>query len=140
MLAQWLLLGRHPLLRWAWVCLKASWLLCCKKFADVFPADLPPGLPPERAIGHTIPLIADAAPPFRGMYRLSVIERQEVEAQVKDLLAKGFIQPSTSPFGAPVLFVNKKDGGLRMCIDYRALNKSGKRYRLPDLPPGFGPL
>ena len=55
------------------------------------------------------------------MYRLSPLELDEVKRQVTDLLAKGMIRPSTSPYSAPILFVGKKDGGLRMCIDYRSV-------------------
>lgn len=65
------------------------------------------------------------------MYRLSTKEKQEFEAQVKDLLAKGFIQPSNSPYGSPVLFVQKKDGSLRMCVDYRALNSISRKDKFP---------
>eukprot|EP00877_Chromochloris_zofingiensis_P003160 jgi/Chrzof1/12845/Cz07g09130.t1 len=90
------------------------------------------GLPPERGDAfYAIPLEEGAQPPFRRMYRLSPREREEVEQQIKDLLAKGFIEPSTSPFGAPILFVQKKDGSLRMCIDYRALNKLTVKNRYP---------
>ena len=101
------------------------------EYADVFPVELPPGLPPVRQVGHTIPLVPGSAPPFKAMYRLSVREREEMERQVKDLLAKGYIEPSSSPFGAPILFVSKKDGGMRMCIDYRALNAITVKNRYP---------
>jgi hypothetical protein len=70
-------------------------------------------------------------PPFRKQYRQTQPERLEVERQVKELWDKGFIEPSSSPYGAPVLFVQKKDGTLRMCIDYRALNKITIRDRFP---------
>ena len=92
--------------------------------------DLPKGLPPDRGIAHTIDT-ADHAPVSRSMYRLSIKEKHEVESQVKDLLEKGFIQPSNSPYGSPVLFVQKKDGGLRMCIDYRALNNITHKDKYP---------
>ena len=62
-------------------------------------------------------------PHSRPTYRLSPLERQEAETQIRALLAAGLIEPSSSPYGAPILFTDKKDGGLRMCIDYRALNK-----------------
>jgi hypothetical protein len=93
------------------------------------------GLPPEREVAHTVPLEPGAKPAFKGMYRLSPRERQEMQTQVRELLAKGLIQPSTSPFGAPILFVTKKDGSMRMCIDYRALNKITVRngYPLPRI-------
>ena len=102
-----------------------------EKYKDVFPDELPPGLPPDRGIGHTIPLIPGAKPPSRPLYRLSPLEMEEVKRQVKDLLAKGFIEPSKSPFGAPVLFVAKPGGALRMCIDSRALNKITVRNQYP---------
>jgi hypothetical protein len=101
-----------------------------EEFSDVF-AELPPGLPPSRDVGHTIQLEVGARPTFRPQFRLSPAEEAEVRRQVADLLAKGFIEPSCSPFGAPVLFVQKKDGSLRMCIDYRALNKITVRDRYP---------
>lgn len=99
------------------------------EFKDVFePLE---ALPPDRGLHHTIPLVPGATPTFRPQFRLSPLEIEEVTRQVKDLLSKGFIQPSTSPFGAPVLFVAKKTGELRMCIDYRALNKVTVKNRYP---------
>ena len=91
-------------------------------FADVFPRDLPAGLPPQRDVDHRIELVPGAEPPHRAPYRMSPKELDELKQQLRDLREKGYIQPSVSPFGAPVLFVPKKDGGMRMCIDYRALN------------------
>lgn len=104
------------------------------EFADVFP-DALPGLPPVRDVAHTITLQPGANPPNRPLYRLSPKELEEVRKTVADLLGKGLIQPSTSPFGAPVIFVQKKDGSLRMCMDYRALNKLTMRnaYPLPRI-------
>ena len=99
-------------------------------FADV--AEPITGMPPPRDVGHTIPLVpGDHKPPSRPLYRLSPLELEEVRKQVKDLLAKGLIEPSASPFGAPILFVKKKDGTLRMCIDYRALNRITVRNQYP---------
>ena len=94
-----------------------------KEFQDVFPEDLPDGLPPERQVDHEIKLLPGSSATVRGMYRMSQPELEEMKKQLTELLKKGFIQPSKSPFAAPVLFVKKKDGTLRMCIDYRALNK-----------------
>jgi hypothetical protein len=88
-------------------------------------------LPPVREIAHTINLQPGATPPFRKSYRMSPAEQKEVERQVAELLKLGYIEPSTSPYGAPVLFVQKKDGSLRMCVDYRQLNKITIRDRYP---------
>jgi len=100
------------------------------EFSDVF-NEMPPGLPPRRdGIGHTINT-GSAPPVSRGMYRLSPEEKAEVERQVKDLLQKGLIQPSQSPYGAPVIFVQKRDGSLRMCVDYRALNRATVKDKFP---------
>ncbi|KAJ9532015.1 hypothetical protein QJQ45_003724 [Haematococcus lacustris] len=89
------------------------------------------GLPPTRKVAHTIPLEPGAKPPFRPMYQMSPAELQAVERQIKELLAHDLIEPSSSPFGAPVLFVTKADGSLRMCIDYRALNKVTVKNKYP---------
>lgn len=100
------------------------------EYADVFPNELP-GLPPDRPVSLTIPLQPGTRPISRPMFRYSPREREEIKKQVTALLEKGLITPSTSPYGAPVLFVPKKDGGLRMCIDYRALNKMTVRNQFP---------
>ena len=94
------------------------------EYESVFPAQLPSGPPPSRGVEHGIDLVEGAEPVDRPPYRLQLKEQDELEAQLKDLLAQGFIRPSHSPYGAPVLFVPKKDGRWRMCIDYRALNKT----------------
>ena len=103
------------------------------EFSDRFPADVPAGLPPERAgVSHAIPLKpGEFQPPYRKPYRLTEQEKVEVERRLADLLDKEWIQPSNSPYGAPILFVPKKDGGLRMCVDYRALNKQTVKNRYP---------
>ena len=85
-------------------------------FPDVFPEDLP-GLPPQRQVEFRIDLIPGAAPIARAPYRLAPSEMQELSSQLQELISKGFIRPSFSPWGAPVLFVKKKDGSFRMCID-----------------------
>ncbi|KAJ9528289.1 hypothetical protein QJQ45_014272 [Haematococcus lacustris] len=100
------------------------------EYADVF-GDMPPGLPPNRPVGHTIRTPPGAEAPYKRMHKLSPREEAEVKKQVAELLAKGLIEPSSSPYGAPTLFVQKKDGSLRMCIDYRALNKLTVRDRYP---------
>ncbi|KAJ9557677.1 hypothetical protein OSB04_012291 [Centaurea solstitialis] len=93
-----------------------------RDFKDVFPEDLP-GLPPERQVEFRIELAPGTAPIAKSPYRLAPTEMQELMKQLQELLDKGFIQPSTSPWGAPILFVKKKDGTMHMCIDYRELNK-----------------
>nr|GEV55755.1 hypothetical protein [Tanacetum cinerariifolium] len=89
---------------------------------NVFPEDLS-GLPPTRPVEFQIDLILGAAPVARAPYRLAPFEMKELSEQLQDLSDKGFIRPSSSPWGAPVLFVKKKDGSFRMCIDYQELNK-----------------
>ncbi|GJY87115.1 hypothetical protein Tco_0501743 [Tanacetum coccineum] len=93
-----------------------------KEFPDVFPEDIP-GLPPVRQVEFQIDLIPGAAPVTRTPYRLAPLEMQELSKQLQELTDQGFIRSSTSPWGALVLFVKKKDGSFRMCIDYRELNK-----------------
>nr|GEZ53160.1 putative reverse transcriptase domain-containing protein [Tanacetum cinerariifolium] len=93
-----------------------------QEFPDVFPEDLS-GLPPTRQVEFQIDLVLGAAPVARAPYRLAPSEMKELAEQLKELFDKGFIRPSSSPWGAPVLFVKKKDGSFRMCIDYRELNK-----------------
>ncbi|GJP38824.1 hypothetical protein CLOM_g23232 [Closterium sp. NIES-68] len=102
-----------------------------RKHADIFPDDLPPGLPPEREHDHTIQLEPGAQPTVRTQWRLTQPELDELRRQLDYLLEKGFVRPSTSSFAAPILFTPKKDGGLRMCIDYRALNQVTIKSRYP---------
>ena len=95
----------------------------------------PQGLPPKKGIVHDIILQQDVPLPNIGMYSLSALEDAEIKKQVQELLEKGFIRPSTSPCGSPIVLVRKKDGSWRMCIDYRALNKITikNRYPLPRI-------
>ena len=102
-----------------------------EEFRDVFPEKLPKGRPPERDVEHEIKTDPEAEPPNRAPYKLGPNEQDELESQIKDLVAQGFIRPSVSPYGAPVLFVPKKDGRWRMCIDYRALNKQTIKDKFP---------
>src|ERR1700676_446252 len=106
-----------------------------EEYKDVFPDDLPGGLPPTRDIDHKIEIIPGSAPPVRAPYRMSVPELDELKKQLNDLLAKGQIRISKSPYRSPVLFVKKKDGSMRLCIDYRALNKITikNKYPLPRI-------
>ena len=100
------------------------------KYDTVFPTDLPAGLPPKRSVDHAIDL--DGPPPAtRGVYRMSSSELAELKQQLEELLEKGFIRPSTSPYGAPIIFVKKKDGSFRLCTDYRALNKVTVKNKYP---------
>ncbi|GJT30553.1 putative reverse transcriptase domain-containing protein [Tanacetum coccineum] len=103
-----------------------------REFLEVFPEDLP-GLPPARQVEFQIDLVPGAAPVARAPYRLAPAEMQELSTQLQELSDRGFIRPSSSPWGAPVLFVKKKDGSFRMCIDYRELNKLTMKNRYPLL-------
>ena len=93
-----------------------------REFLDVFPDDIT-GLPPDREVEFTIDLIPGSEPISIPPYRTAPIELRELKAQLEELLSKGFIRPSISPWGALVLFVKKKYGSLRLCIDYKQLNK-----------------
>ena len=101
------------------------------EYADRFPDKSPAGLPSERNIGHAIPLEPGAKPVFRSPYRLSPKELEEAKRQIAELVARGHAAPSNSPFAAPILFVTKKGGALRMCVDYRALNKLTVKNKYP---------
>ncbi|GJS51811.1 putative reverse transcriptase domain-containing protein, partial [Tanacetum coccineum] len=107
-------------------------------FPKVFPEELP-GLPPTRQVEFQIDLMPGVA---RAPYRLAPSEMKEFVEQLQELSDKGFIRPSSSPWGAPVLFVKKKDGSFRMCIDYRELNKLTvkNRYPLPRIDDLFDQL
>ncbi|GKB90642.1 putative reverse transcriptase domain-containing protein [Tanacetum coccineum] len=112
-----------------------------RDFPEVFPEDLP-GLPPVRPVEFQIDLIPGAAPVARAPYRLAPSKMKELSEQLQELSDKGFIRPSSSPWGAPVLFVKKKDGSFRMCVDYRELNKLAvkNRYPLPRIDDLFDQL
>ncbi|GJR75767.1 putative reverse transcriptase domain-containing protein [Tanacetum coccineum] len=101
-----------------------------KKIPEVFPEDLP-GLPHTRQVEFHIDLVPGAAPIARAPYRLAPSKMKELVDQLQELSDKGFIRPSSSPWGAPVLLVKKKDGSLQMCIDYRELNKLTVKNRFP---------
>ncbi|GJY42709.1 putative reverse transcriptase domain-containing protein [Tanacetum coccineum] len=112
-----------------------------RDFSEVFPDDLS-GLPPVRELEFRVDLIPGASPVVKSPYRLAPSEMLELSNQLKELQEKGFIRPSHSPWGAPVLFVKKKDGAMRMCIDYRELNKLTikNRYPLPRIDDLFDQL
>ncbi|CAI5484152.1 unnamed protein product [Closterium sp. Yama58-4] len=102
-----------------------------RRYPEIFADDLPDGLPPQRPEDHRIELEPGAKPTVRSQWRLSQPELDELRKQLDYLLSKGFIRPSTSPYAAPILFTPKKDGCLRMCIDYRALNRITIKSRYP---------
>ena len=104
----------------------------CEEYTNIFPPDLPKGLPPER-LGHEFKtdLEPDTKPVHRPIYKLSPLELDGAKTQIEYMLEHGFIRPSESPWGAPVLFAPKKDGGLRFCIGYRWLNKKTIRNHYP---------
>ena len=100
-------------------------------FADVFSKDSASVLPPHRPYDHQIPLLPGTSPPFGPLYPLSEVELKALDEYIRENLAKGYIQPSTSPAGAPILFQAKRDGTLRLCVDYRGLNKITIKNRYP---------
>jgi hypothetical protein len=102
----------------------------------VFKDPLPVDRPPKRQENHSNPTESGHLPPFRPMYRLSPLEYKELQTQVSAFLKAGILEPSKSPYGAPALFVPKPSGqGLRLCVDYRALNSITvkKRYPIPSI-------
>ena len=112
-----------------------------REFLKVFPNNLL-GVPPEREIDFRNDLLPDTSPISIPPYRMAPNELKELKLQLKDLLDKGFIQPSISPWGSPVLFIKKKDVSLRMCIDYRQLNMVTikNKYPLPRIDDLFDQL
>jgi hypothetical protein len=95
-------------------------LVVCE-YPDVFPDELP-GMPPDRDVEFVIQLQLGTMPISKGPYRMPPRELVELKNQLQELLDKGYIRPSSSPWGCPSLFVKKKDGSLRLCVDYRPLN------------------
>ncbi|MCO5572361.1 hypothetical protein L7F22_026114 [Adiantum nelumboides] len=112
--------------------LDASLKSFLNEHAHCFSETIPVELPPSRGVDdHRIDLIHGTSPPNRPPYRVSLAQQEEIMSQVNELLEKGMVQPSSSPFCSPVLLVQKKDGSYRMCVDYRALNKSTIKNRFP---------
>jgi ribonuclease HI len=111
------------------------------EYMDVFPEELP-GMPPEREVEFAIDLVPGTAPIAKRPYRMAAPELAELKKQLDELLQKGYIRPSSSPWGAPVLFVKKKDGSMRLCVDYRALNEVTikNKYPLPRIDDLFDQL
>lgn len=101
------------------------------RMLDLLPKELPKKLPPKRPVDHKIELVPGAEPPAKAPYCMDWTQLQELKKQLQELQEQGFIRPIKSPYGTPVLFVRKKDGSARMCMDYRALNKITIRNRYP---------
>jgi hypothetical protein len=111
------------------------------EFPDVFPEEFP-GMPPDRDIEFVIELKLGTTPIYKTPYRMATPELAELKEHIKELLQKGFIHPSSSPWGAPVIFVPKKDGTQRLCVDYRVLNEVTvkNKYPLPRIDNLFNQL
>jgi hypothetical protein len=111
------------------------------EFPDVFPEELP-GMPPDRDIEFVIELKPGTAPIYNTPFRMTTPELAELKEHIRELLEKGFVRPISSPWGAPVIFVPKKDGTQRLCVDYRALNEVTVRnkYLLPRIDDLFDQL
>ena len=101
-----------------------------RDFPDVFPEELP-GMPPDKAVEFIVDLIPGAALISKCPYKMAPHELVELKAQLEVSLAKGFIRPSSSPWGCPDLFVTKKDGTKRMCVDYRPTKSSDDKEQVP---------
>jgi hypothetical protein len=115
-------------------------LVVCE-YPDVFPEDLP-RMPLDRDLEFIIDLLPGTAPIAKRPYRMAANELEELKKQLKELRDKGYIRASSSPWGSPVLFVKKKDGSMRMCIDYRSLNEVTikNKYPLPRIDDLFDQL
>jgi hypothetical protein len=111
------------------------------EFPDVFPKVLP-GMPPDREIEFVIELVPSTAPIFKRPYRMAANQLAELKEQLQELLDKGYIRPSAAPWGAPVIFVPKKDGTQRMHVDYHSLNEVTikNKYPLPRIDDLFDQL
>ena len=111
------------------------------EYEDVF-SDQLPGLPPQRVVDFGIKLHPGTSPISMTPHRMALVELQKLRVQLQELLDKGFIRPSTSPWGAPFLFAKKKDKTLRLCINYRQLSRVTvkNRYPLPRIDNLFGQL
>jgi hypothetical protein len=111
------------------------------EFPDVFPVELP-SMPPDRDIEFVIELKSGTAPIYKTPFRMTTPELAELKEYIRELVEKGFVCPSSSPWGAPVIFVLKKDGTQRLCLDYRALNEVTikNKYPLPRIDDLFDQL
>jgi hypothetical protein len=110
-------------------------------YLNAFPLELP-GIPPTRNAVSEIKLVPGTQPIYKSPYRMAPKEQVELRRQLDDLLAKGFLRPSKSPWAFPVLFMEKKDGSKTLCVDYRALNQVTikNKYPLPHIDVLFEPL
>jgi hypothetical protein len=120
---------------------QGSEVLVVNEFPDVFPEELP-GMPPDRDIEFVIELKPSTVPIYKTPFRMTTPELAELKEHIRELLEKGFIRPSSSPWGALVIFVPKKDGTQRLCVDYRALNEVTvkNKYPLPRIDDLFNQL
>jgi hypothetical protein len=111
------------------------------EYPDVFPEELP-GMPPDRDIEFIIELVLGTTPIAQRPYRMYPQELEELKKQLADMLSKGLIRPSASPWGSPVIFVDKRDGTIRLCVDYRKLNEVTikNKYPLPKIEDLFDQL
>jgi hypothetical protein len=111
------------------------------EFPDVFPEELP-GMPSDRDIEFVIELEPGTSPIYKTPYRMATPELAELKEDIKELLEKGFIHPNSSPWGLPMIFVSKKDGTQRLCLDYRAMNEVTikNKYSLPRIDDLFDQL
>jgi hypothetical protein len=111
------------------------------EYPDDFPEELP-GMPPNCEIEFVIELVPGIAPIFKRPYRMAANQLAKLKEQLQELLYEGYIHPSASPWGAPVIFVPKKDGTQRMCVDYRSLNEvtNKNKYPLPRIDDLFDQL
>ena len=116
-------------------------ILTVSEYSGVFPEELP-GLPPHREIDFSIDVVPGATPASITLYRMAPVELKELKLQLQELLEKRFIRPSVSPWGDLVLLVKKKDGTLRLCIDYRQLKMLTikNKYPLPRIDDLFDQL
>jgi hypothetical protein len=132
--------GIHPC-SYATVTIQLEDIPVVCEYPDVFPNDMP-GMPPDRDVKFVIELQLGTAPISKRPYRMPPKELAELKIQLQELLDKGYIRPSSSPWGSPALFVKKKDGSLRMCVDYRPLNvvTIKNKYLLPRIDVLFDQL
>jgi hypothetical protein len=109
-----------------------------REFPDVFPEELP-GMPPDREVEFVIDLLPGTGLISKRTYMMSIEDLKELKKQLMELQEAGYIRPSSSPWGTPVLFVKKKDGSQRMCVDYRSLNDVivKNKYSLPRIEDVF---